>query len=241
MLINWQILFAIFLIPPWLHVNFVISGRMLLSHRSKVSLVTSEDELRPISLTSSLSKILEDFVVQWMIEDVQDKVDPKQFRCLKGSSTTVNLIDMIDNWLNSLDAQSHYLRICFIDFKKAFNRIDHNILVSKLLSLGVRRSIIPWICSFLTNRRQSVRIDNSRSEWGAVNAGVPQGTKLGPVLFIIMINDVELTTSNTSHWKYVDDVTLSEIVKINNTSTLLLDLSSIESWARNNNMKLNGN
>ena len=96
---NWQILFAIFLIPPWLHVNFVISGRMLLSHRSKVSLVTSEDELRPISLTSSLSKILDDFVVQWMIEDVQDKIDPKQFRCLKGSSTTVNLIDMIDNWL----------------------------------------------------------------------------------------------------------------------------------------------
>ena len=166
----------------------------------------SEDELRPISLTSSLSKILEDFVVQWMIEDVQDKIDPKQFRCLKGSSTTVNLIDMIDNWLNSLDAQSHCLRICLIDFKKTFDRIDHNILVSKLLFLGVRRSIIPWICSFLTNRRQSVRIDNSRSEWGAVNAGVPQGTKLGPALFIIMINDVELTTSNTSHWKYVDDV-----------------------------------
>ena len=118
----------------------------------KVSLVTSEDELRPISLTSSLSKILEDFVVQWMIEDVQDKIDPKQFRCLKGSSTTVNLIDMIDNWLNSLDAQSHYLRICFIDFKKAFDRIDHNILVSKLLSLGVRRSIILWICSFLIKR-----------------------------------------------------------------------------------------
>ena len=78
-----------------------------------------------------------------MIKDVQDKIDPKQFGCLKGSSTTFNLIDMIDNWLKSLDVQSHYLSICFIDFKKAFHRIDHSILVSKLPSLGVTRSIIP--------------------------------------------------------------------------------------------------
>ena len=67
-----------------------------------------------------------------------------------------SLIDMIDNWLNLLDTQSHYLRVCFIDFKKAFDRIDHNTLVSKLLTLGVRRSIIPWIFSWPTKRKQSL-------------------------------------------------------------------------------------
>ncbi len=202
--------------------------------------VSCEDELRPISLTASLSKILEDFVVQWMIDDVKHKIDPKQFGCLKGTSTSFCLIDMVNNWLKTLDAQSHYLRICFIDFSKAFDRIDHNILVLKLLSLGVRGSIIPWVCNFLSNRRQSVKIDNFQSEWGFVNAGVPQGTTLGPILFIIMINDLELTSSNTNHWKYVDDVTISENVNRNEISTLQSDLDSIETWSRNNNMKLNG-
>ena len=109
------------------------------------------------------------------------------------------------------------------------------------MSLGVGRSIIPWICNFLSNRRQSVKIDNSQSEWGFVNAGVPQGTKLGPILFIIMINDFELTSPNTNHWKYVDDVTMSETVNRNELiSTLQSDLDAIETWTKNNNMKLNG-
>ena len=206
----------------------------------KVLPVSAEDELRPISLTTTLSKILEDFVVKWLIDDVQHKIDPQQFGCLKGTSTTFCLIDMIDNWLKSLDTQSHYLRICFIDFSKAFDRIDHNILVLKLLSLGVRKSIIPWICSFLSNRRQSVKIDNYQSEWGFINAGVPQGTKLGPILFIIMINDLELANLNTAHWKYVDDVTLPETVSIHKSSALPSDLNTIENWTKENNMKLNG-
>ncbi len=73
--------------------------------------VSCADELRPISLTASLFKILEDFVVQWMIDDVKHKIDPKQFGCLKGTSTSFCLIDMVNNWLKTLDGQSHYLRI----------------------------------------------------------------------------------------------------------------------------------
>ena len=206
----------------------------------KASSVTCEEELRPISLTASLSKILEDFVVNWMVDDVKHKINPQQFGCLKGSSTTFCLIDMINNWLRTLDDKSSYLRIAFLDFSKAFDHIDHNILVSKLLALGVRLSLIPWICSFLSNRRQSVKIDNFQSDWGINNAGVPQGTKLGPILFIIMINDLELASSSTDHWKYVDDVTISESLKKNEVSVLQSDLNSIERWSVNNNMKLNG-
>ena len=95
---------------------------------------TCEDEVRPISLTACLSKILEDFIVKWMMEDVKHKIDPKQFSSLQGSSTTFCLIDMINNWLSSLDAKSRYLRVCFVDFSKAFDRINHNLLIKKLLS-----------------------------------------------------------------------------------------------------------
>ena len=82
--------------------------------------------------------------------------------------------------------------MCFVDFSKAFDRINHNILAKKLLSLGVKESLVSWICSFLSNRRQAVKVDGFLSECVHVNGGVPQGTKLGPVLFFLMINDWKL-------------------------------------------------
>ena len=140
--------------------------------------MTCEDELRPISLTACLSKILEDFVARWMMDDVKHKIDPPQFGSPKGTSTTFCLIDMVNNWLKTLNAQSHYLiRVCFVDFSKAFDPINHNILVTKLLSLGVRESLIPWICDLLSNRPRSVKIDGFQSDyWAFVNGNIPQGT-----------------------------------------------------------------
>ncbi|CAB4034043.1 Hypothetical predicted protein [Paramuricea clavata] len=87
---------------------------------------------------------------------------------------------------------------------------------------------------FIKLRRQSVKIDNFQSDWGIKNAGVCQGTKLGPILFIIMINDLELASSSTDHWKYVDDVTISESLKKNKVSVLQSDLNTIERWIVNN-------
>ena len=138
---------------------------------------TCEDEVRPISLTACLSKILQDFVVKWVMEDIRHKIDPKQFGSLQGTLTIFCLIDMINNWLSTLDVQSRHPRVCFVDFSKAFDRINHNILIKKFPSLGVRESLVPWICSFLSNRCQAVKVDWFLSEWVPINGGVPQGTK----------------------------------------------------------------
>ena len=158
---------------------------------------------------------------------------------MKGTSTTYCLLDMIHTWLSYLDAPGHHLRLCFLDFSKAFDRIGHNVLIENLLDLGARTSLIPWIISFLTNRRQRVKVPDSISDWLPIKAGVPQGTKLGPILFLVMVNNLNISSPETCIWKYVNNVSLSEGLEKNRVSNIQSSLDTIASWSSSNWMKLN--
>ena len=186
-----------------------------------------------------LSKVLEDFVVAWMIHDIRNRIAPNQFGCLKGTSTSFCLLDMMHTWLSHLDSSNKHLRLSFLDFSKAFDRISHNVLIKKLVDLGVRWCLIPWIISFLSDRRQRVKIGEAFLDWLPVNAGVPQGTKLGPILFLIMINDLSIPTPETNLWKFVDDVSISECLTKNGGASIQSTLDTVSSWASMNLMKLN--
>ena len=128
-------------------------------------------------IDSCLSKVLEDFVVAWLLQDVKGKFDPNQFKCLKGNSATFCLLDMIHTWLSYLESPSRHLHLCFLDFSKALDHIGYNILIDRLLELGVRRCLIPQIIDFLTNRRQLVKLRKTFCDWIPTTADVPPGNK----------------------------------------------------------------
>ncbi len=105
-----------------------------------------------------------------------------------------------------------------MDFAKAFDNIDHNILLRKLSSMDVPQAIINWIANFLTEREQRVKLGPCTSGWQKRNGGVPQGTVLGPILFLVMIND--LLSEWQDRWKYVDDTNVAECIRPNCPSHL---------------------
>ena len=154
--------------------------------------------LRPISLTSILSKLTEEIVVDHFVKPaVLKQIDPRQFGTVPGSSTTEALASMTHSWIKATDGNGATVRAVLFDFKKAFDLI----LVSKLRVYDIPEAVLSWITDFLTDRKQRVKLSSDCfSEWGAIPAGVPQGTKLGPWLFAIMINDLDIpvTVSETA-------------------------------------------
>ena len=112
--------------------------------------------------------------------------------------------------LEALESGSCSVRLFFADFRKGFDLIDHTILLSKLHSCNLHPCLVSWIAAFLQGRSQSVRIGSDSSNIRSLNGGIPQGTKLGPVLFSVMVNDLVSTWPKRA--KYADGLTILEII-----------------------------
>ena len=140
--------------------------------------------------------------------------------------------------METLDAGGS-VRTMFVDFRKAFDHVDHNLLISKLLSYDIPHCIIRWVHSYLSHRRQRVRVNGELSAWTRLIGGMPQGLWLGPLTFLVLING--LIIECRVH-KFIDDTTLTEtLLSRPHTSIMQTYVDQLEAWTANNHMIINTN
>ena len=145
---------------------------------------------------------------------------------------------MLHEWNGSTDGNGGTTQVVLFDFRKAFDLIDHHLLVQKLKTYDLPPWTINWITDFITCRKQRVKLNRDcYSDWELVPAGIPQGTILGPWLFIIMMNDIEITSSD--NWKYVDDTTISEYVNKGEMSNIQSEVDEFTAQAQANKFQFN--
>ena len=197
---------------------------------------------RPISVLPSFSKVLEK-IVHTRLYNFLDKhsllVD-EQYGFRSKRSTYMALMELTTNLNHALKHKEHTMGI-FLDLSKAFDTIDHNILITKLHHYGIRGTALDWFRNYLTHRTQTVHALNCNSSTMDINVGVPQGSILGPLLFIIYMNDITNTTSLLKLILYADDTNiflshpdLNSLYHIMNT-----ELTHITDWFRANKLSLN--
>jgi hypothetical protein len=153
-------------------------------------------------------------------------------------STTHALIKLSDLFYKCSDSSGNFIRILFVDFSKAFDLVDHNILMRKFLQNNFPLHIVAWSLSFLQDRTQYVKIGDVESFCGRAHAGAPQGTRCGPDVFKLLINDLRFCQP---YAKYVDDTTVVSISDDPADNSLQSATNDLLKWCNDNGMLINVN
>ena len=198
-------------------------------------------QYRPISLTSVMSKILERIVREKLLEYILDNniLPREQHGFVPKKSTVSNLIECLNDWTLNFD-NNLATNIVYLDYSKCFDKVCHNKLLHKMKTYGITGSAFNWLESFLVNRVQHVKINGSLSPAARVESGVPQGTVLGPILFLIYSADLPQVVSHCKLSMYADDTKVYKSIR-NKEDCILLqeDLNNIAKWAETWQMVLN--
>ena len=201
---------------------------------------TNKENYRPVSLLPIVSKLLERDMYKQINSYIEKYLSPYLFGFRKGHSTEQCLIVMLEQWKKALDKKK-YVGAISTDLSKAFDCLNHELLIAKLEAYGFDKNALNYIYNYLSKRNQRTKIKSSYSAYREIKTGVPQGSILGPLLFNIFMNDIFLFVDNTKVTNYADDNTpyaiessVEQLLVIleNETSTLL-------EWFHWNDMKSN--
>ena len=196
---------------------------------------------RPISLLSRFHKLFEKILKQNLLDFLyrNNVLYKYQFGFRKTHSTNLALLEVTEQIYANLNVDNYGLGI-YLDFQKAFDTVDHEILIEKLHYYGIRGNILDWFKSYLSNRKQFTYVNGTSSKISHINCGVPQGSVLGPLLFLRYVNDIQYAFSKATPKLFADDINLFLFYKDIKTlfSMANTELESLNSWLLSNKLSL---
>lgn len=193
---------------------------------------------RPISILNSFSKIFEKLIHKVVFTQVKNQISSEQHGFFHKRSTLTNLLEFSENLSNCLDGNGQ-IDCIYTDFSKAFDKVNHSILIDKLNSFNISKRLQHWLSSYLVDRLQFVRFIGYKSNPITPSSGVPQGSILGPLLFLLFINDISKKLK-CKHLLYADDLKIfKSIHSIQDCIDLQEDLTHLQRWCDHNCLHLN--
>lgn len=196
---------------------------------------------RPISLTCTACKVMEQIIYDAIYEHVKCKISKSQHGFLSGKSTVTQLLETLNDWTSALD-QGKVVDVVYIDVAKAFDTVSHPKLLHKLHTYGISGKLLGWLKAFLSNRSQNVVVDSVQSHPGDVISGIPQGSVLGPLMFLIFINDIPHVFRSSNVKLFADDCKIyMAYSRTHGTQSKIefqADINRLCAWTASNQLKI---
>ena len=225
--------------------NFPSRWKMaLVKPLPKISTPSEPSDYRPISLLPAISKIIEKIAAKQMINYLKEKclLDEYQSAYKHGHGTLTALLNITDDIYDAFE-NSEVTLLVLLDYSKAFDCANHRLIIAKLKKFGFHNEALHWVESYLSDRSQKVCAGDDTSNWEQIKNGVPQGSILGPLLFTILISDINKVIKNGKYHLYADDTQLYYRCSLNNLLDTMhkinSDLKGIADFSNRNCLKLN--
>ena len=195
---------------------------------------------RPIALISNIAKLYESILYKYIFSSVQSQISQYQHGFFKGRSSATNLLNFVNETHQAFESFNQ-MDVIYLDAAKAFDKVPHNILLNKLHHFfNFSEDLTALISSYLKNRPAKVKIEQFFSETYIATSGVPQGSNLGPLLFLLYVNDVEHSIQESKFLMYADDIKLFKAIeRPNDVFKLQNDINNLVSWSKHSGLSFN--